>query len=303
VTGHVTEFAGKVVVITGGASGIGRALGAAFVNEGADVVLSDLEKARLDETVAELSERAAEGGSVTGIGTDVADPDSVERLAEQVYERYGAVHVLINNAGVGAPSADVWETTPNDWRWVHSVNVFGVAHGLQSFVPRMLSGGLAGHIVNTSSGDGAVNPMPGASVYAASKAAVSTLTECLAVQLRERNAPIGASLFLPSGGLLDTGLWTADRNRPADLARERPRGSRPVTVAQLVKTAADAGRELRVQPLDELAASLIAGIRQGDYCISLDRDDAARTLRERADRFGRGDVPTVTDSHGILDPD
>jgi NAD(P)-dependent dehydrogenase (short-subunit alcohol dehydrogenase family) len=197
----------------------------------------------------------------------------------------------------------VWDTTPNDWRWVHSVNVFGVAHGLQSFVPRMLDGGHPGHIVNTASDDGAVNPLPAASVYAASKAAVSVLTECLAVQLREREAPIGVSLFLPSGGLLDTGLWTADRNRPAELARERPRGTPSLTVAQLVESAAAAGRELPLQPLDELAGAVLADIRQGRYCISLQRTRSAQTLHERADRFARGEVPTVTTGHGILDPD
>ncbi|MFD0690683.1 SDR family NAD(P)-dependent oxidoreductase [Actinomadura fibrosa] len=304
MTGHITDFAGKVVVITGGASGIGRALGAAFAGAGSRVVLADVEKARLEETADELAgPAAARGGTVAGVVTDVTEPESVERLADEVHHRFGGTDVLVNNAGVGAPSADVWDTTPNDWRWVHSVNVFGVAHGIQSFVPRMLAGGRPGHIVNTSSGDGAVNPLPGASVYAASKAAVATLTECLAVQLRERGAPIGVSLFLPAGGLLDTGLWTADRNRPAGLARERPRGTPPMTVAQVVEAAAAAGREMRVQPLDELAASFLDGIRRGDYCVSLDRDGAARTLAERAERFGRGDVPTVTGGHGILDRD
>ncbi|SEF56696.1 NADP-dependent 3-hydroxy acid dehydrogenase YdfG [Thermomonospora echinospora] len=295
MSGHVTDFAGRVVVITGGASGIGRALGEAFVRAGSHVVLADVEKARLEETVHDL------GGTVTGVVTDVTDPDSVEHLAEEVYRRHGAVHVLVNNAGVGAPSADVWDTTPNDWRWVHSVNVFGVAHGVQAFLPRMLAGGQPGHVVNTSSGDGAVNPLPGASVYAASKAAVSTLTECLAVQLAGRGAPIGVSLFLPAGGLLDTGLWTAERNRPAGLARERPRSTPSITVAQLVEAAAAAGRELPVQPLDELAATVLDGIREGAYCISVEREDAARTLHERADRFGRGEVPTIPSGHGILD--
>lgn len=304
MTGRLTGFAGRVVVITGGASGIGRALGAAFAAAGARVVLADVEKGRLEETAAELSAAGAgSGGTVTGVVTDVTDPGSVERLAEEVHDRFGATHVLVNNAGVGAPSADVWDTTPNDWRWVHSVHVFGVAHGIQSFVPRMLAGGDPGHVVNTSSGDGAVNPLPGASVYAASKAAVSTLTECLAAQLAERGAPIGVSLFLPGGGLLETGLWTAERNRPAGLARERPRPTPAITVAQLVASAESAGGTMRVQPLDELAETVLAGILDGIYCISLDRAEAARVLHERAGRFGRGEVPTVAAGHGILDRD
>ncbi|RAY16244.1 short-chain dehydrogenase [Actinomadura craniellae] len=296
MSGPLTDFAGRVAVVTGGASGIGRALGAEFARAGARVVLADVERDRLAGTVREL----APAGEVTGLFADVTAPASVGELAEEVYRRFGAVHVLVNNAGVGAPAAKVWETTPNDWRWVHSVNVLGVAHGVQAFVPRMLAGGEPGHVVVTSSHDGAVNPLASASVYAASKAAVSTLTECLAVQLRECGAPIGVSLFLPAGGLLDTGLWTAERNRPAELARERPRDTPAITVATLVEAAAAQGRELPVQPLDELAASVLEGIRAGAYCITADPAGAAEMLRRRADRLGRAEVPTLVEAHGIL---
>lgn len=297
MSGPLRDLAGRVVVITGGASGIGRALGERFAAEGSKVVLADIEAGALARTVEEL----ARTGEVTGVRTDVTDPASVEALAEEVYAEHGAVHVLVNNAGVGAPSAKVWETTPNDWRWVHSVNVFGVAHGVQAFVPRMLAGGEPGHIVNTSSGDGAINPLPGASVYAASKAAVSTLTECLAVQLQEDGGGrIGVSLFLPGGGLLDTGLWTADRNRPPELARERPRSTPAITVAQLVELTAARGQELPVQPLDELARQVVDGIRAGVYCITADLAEAAATLRERASRLAEGHRPTVVEGHGIL---
>jgi NAD(P)-dependent dehydrogenase (short-subunit alcohol dehydrogenase family) len=296
--GFTAGFKDRVVVITGGASGIGRAVGERFAAEGARVVLADVERGRLADTVRELQKSAA--GEVTGTAADVTDPASVEDLAASTYERFGAVHVLINNAGVGAPSAKPWETTPNDWRWVHSVNVFGVAHGIQAFVPRMIAAGEPGWVVNTSSGDGAVNPLPGASVYAASKAAVATMTECLATQLAADEAPIGVSLFLPGGGLLDTGLWTADRNRPAELARERPRATPPVTVRQLMDMAAARGRPVRVQPLDELAEQLVAGIRAGTYCISADLAADAAVLRERAERLGDGRCPTLTGSHGIL---
>lgn len=293
-----TGFAGRVVVITGGASGIGRALGERFAADGAQVVLADIERQALTRTVAELAQDAK--GEVAGIAVDVTDPVSVEALAAAVYERFGAVHVLVNNAGVGAPSARPWETTPNDWRWVHAVNVFGVAHGVQSFLPRMIAGGQPGHVVNTSSGDGAVNPLPGASVYAASKAAVATLTECLATQLAADGARIGVSLFLPGGGLLDTGLWTADRNRPGDLARERPRPTPAVTVAQLVAMAAAKGRELPIRPLDALAQQVLDGIRDGVYCITDDLPGTAASLRERADRLGAGRCPTLPEGLGIL---
>jgi NAD(P)-dependent dehydrogenase (short-subunit alcohol dehydrogenase family) len=286
-------FKDRVVVVTGGASGIGRALGEAFAAEGARVVLADIERDRLASTAAELD--------LTGIAVDVTDPASVDALAAEVFERFGAVHVLINNAGVGAPSAKPWETTPNDWRWVHSVNVFGVAHGVQAFVPRMIASGEPGHVVNTASGDGAINPLPGASVYAASKAAVATLTECLATQLAADGTRIGVSLFLPGGGLLDTGLWTAERNRPADLARERPRSTPAITVAQLVQLAASNGRQLPVQPLDVVAGQVVDGVRAGVYCITSDLAADAETLRRRADLVAAGGCPTIVSAHGILD--
>jgi NAD(P)-dependent dehydrogenase (short-subunit alcohol dehydrogenase family) len=293
-----TGFAGRVVVITGGASGIGRALGERFAAEGARVVLADVEEARLSATVAELGKDAL--GEVIGIPVDVTSPSSVDALASSVYDRFGAVHVLINNAGVGAPSAKPWDTTPNDWRWVHSVNVYGVAYGIQAFVPRMIASGEPGWVVNTSSGDGAVNPLPGASVYAASKAAVATLTECLAAQLASDAVAVGASLFLPGGGLLDTGLWTADRNRPTSLAREKPRSTQAITVATLVEMAAAKGHQIRLQPLDELAGQVVEGIKAGTYCITSDVTADAATLRTRAERIAAGTYPTLTDGHGIL---
>jgi NAD(P)-dependent dehydrogenase (short-subunit alcohol dehydrogenase family) len=298
VSATITDFAGKVVVITGGAAGLGRALAAAFARAGAVLVLCDIEKNALDATVEAL--RAQTGADIGGVVADVSDADSVEALAEEVFRRHGRTHVLVNNAGVGPPAAKVWETTPNDWRWTFGVNVYGVANGIRAFLPRMIASGEPGHVVNTSSGDGAVAPMPSASVYAASKAAVSILTECLGAQLAEQGHPIGVSLFLPSGkGLLDTGLWTSDRNRPAESARERPRDTPATTVAGLVAVAARAGREVPIQPLEELAEDVLRGIRAGGYCLMLGRDEAAATLRERAERFAAGDNPTLA-GHQIL---
>ena len=296
MTSPITDFADPVVVITGGASGIGRALADEFAAAGARLVLADVEKDRLDTAVSEIG--TSHGATAIGVVTDVASAESVEALAAATYDAFGATHVLVNNAGVGAPSAKVWETTPNDWRWVHSVNVLGVAYGVQAFLPRMIASGEPGYVVNTSSGDGAVNPLPGASVYAASKAAVSILTECLATQLEADGLPIGASLFLPAGGLLDTGLWTADRNRPVDLERERPRTTPAITVATLVEMSKQSGHEMHLQPLDELARVVLDGIRAGTYCITIGLEEAAETLAERAARFGAGRCPTI--AHGAI---
>jgi NAD(P)-dependent dehydrogenase (short-subunit alcohol dehydrogenase family) len=278
------DLLGKVAVVTGGASGIGKALVERFASEGMNLVVADIEQAALDKTVGELQERGAEA---VGVRTDVSSYDSVAALADTAYETFGAVHVLCNNAGVGPPGGLVWETTPNDWKWTFGVNVFGVAHGIQAFVPRMLASGEEGVVINTSSPDGPIAPMPQASVYAATKCAVTCLTECLAAQLEHQQAQVRAAVFYPSGkGLLDTGLWTSDRNRPPELARERPRTTPPMTVAKLKE------KGIPVQPLDELADLVVDGIREGRFIIIMDMDRSEQTLRSRVDKIVRFENPT-----------
>jgi NAD(P)-dependent dehydrogenase (short-subunit alcohol dehydrogenase family) len=280
------DFTGKVAVVTGGASGIGRSLVKELLAAGAKVVIADVEQRALDKVLAEFDA----AGEVMGLVTDVRSAESCEALAAKVYETHSACHLLFNNAGVAAPSANVWETTANDWTWVHGVNVHGVMHGIRAFVPRMLAGGEEGHIINTSSGDGGVSPLPYQSVYAASKAAVSCLTECLAAQLQTGETRLGASIFYPSGGLLDTGIWTTDRNRPADLPREKPYD--PVPTVQDFKAAAKAaGMELPVQDLDELARFCLDGIRAKRFIIMIGLEGAEAVLLDRAARIGRAEMP------------
>ncbi len=280
------DFAGKIAVVTGGASGIGRSLVKELLAAGAKVVIADVEQRALDRVLAEFSA----AGAVTGVVTDVRSAESCEALAARVYDTHGACHLLFNNAGVAAPSANVWETTANDWTWVHGVNVHGVMHGIRAFVPRMLAGGEEGHVINTSSGDGGVSPLPYQSVYASSKAAVSCLTECLAAQFQTENTKLGASIFYPSGGLLDTGIWTTDRNRPADLAREKPYAPVP-TVQDFKKAAAAAGMDLPLQDLDELARYCLQGIREQRFVIMIGLEHAEATLLDRAGRIGRAELP------------
>jgi len=280
------DFSGKVAVVTGGASGIGRSLVKELLSAGAKVVVGDVEQSALDKVLAEFSDL----GDICGTTADVSKLESVTALADFVYERHGACHLVFNNAGVAAPSANVWETTPNDWAWVHGVNVMGVVYGIQVFVPRMIAGGEEGHIINTSSGDGGVSPLPYQSVYASSKAAVSCITECLGAQLQSEGTQLGASIFYPSGGLLDTGIWTTDRNRPSDLAREKPYD--PVPTVQDFKVAAEAaGMTLEVQDLDELARYCLDGVREGRFIIMIGLEDAEVTLQQRAGRIGQGSLP------------
>jgi NAD(P)-dependent dehydrogenase (short-subunit alcohol dehydrogenase family) len=283
------ELSGRVAVVTGGASGIGLALARAFAAEGMRLVLADVEPGALEAAVDGLR---AGGADLLGVVTDVSDADAVAALADATYSGFGACHVLCNNAGVGAPSATVWQTTVNDWRWVHGVNVMGVVNGILAFVPRMIDAGEEGFVVNTSSGDGGISPLPAASVYAASKAAVSCLTECLAAQLESEGTRLRAAVFYPSGGLLRTGLWTAERNRPAALARERPRETPAMTIELLEEMSRQAGRDLQFQDLDELAQLVLDGIREERFVIMKGLDEAGATLRARADAIESATLPS-----------
>ena len=288
------EFQGRVAVVTGGASGVGKALARAFLGEGMKVVIADVEEAALDATTAEL------GGDVLGVVTDVSDAASVRSLADRVFDTHGACHILCNNAGVAAPNLDLWETEPSDFQWVHGVNVHGVVHGVQAFVPRMIASGEEGFVMNTSSGDGGISPLAQQVVYASSKAAISTMTECLAAQLIGRGTRLRAAIFYPSGGMLKTGIWSTKRNRPASLARS-------VTVATEKETTFDdfmagakkAGFDLPVQDLDQLAQFALDGIRGEDFVIMIGRETMEAQLVERAAKLARGECPIELQHMGL----
>ena len=290
----MNQFQDRVAVVTGGAGGIGKALVKAFVGEGMKVVIGDVEEPVLKATCEELGDR------VSGRVTDVSDPASVQALADFTFDTHGACHVLCNNAGVSAPNLDVWETEPSDFTWVHGVNVAGVAHGIQSFVPRMIASGQEGHVVNTSSGDGGISPLAQQVVYASSKAAVSTMTECLDAQLVGRGTKLRASIFYPSGGMLDTGIWTTKRNRPAALARAREvDASQETTFDDFMEGARKAGFEMPVQDLDELAQFLLQGLRNEDFVIMIDRESMEATLVERARKLASGECPIELEHMGL----
>src|ERR687898_2818856 len=196
------EFAGRVAVVTGAGSGIGRGLAGQAAREGMRVVIADVELGALEESAAEVE---AAGAEVLVAPTDVSRADEVDALANLAYERFGAVHLLCNNAGV-FQAGITWERELADWEWVLGVNLWGVLHGIRSFVPRMLDGGDEGHIVNTSSLAGLITGAYSAP-YITSKFAVLALTECLAHDLRAHGAPIGVSVLVP--GLVDTNIsWS-----------------------------------------------------------------------------------------------
>jgi NAD(P)-dependent dehydrogenase (short-subunit alcohol dehydrogenase family) len=285
----VKDFAGRIAVVTGGASGVGRGLVEALLDAGTRVIAADVEKPALEATVRELSGR----GEIGGVVTDVTRFESVDALAAHVFERFGACHLLFSNAGVAAGSGRFWLSTPRDWEWVHAVNVRGNAHVIQAFVPRMIASGEEGRVIITSSGDGGITPLPFAGVYAASNAARSAMAEMLANQLITEGTRLRASVFYPSGGMLRTRLNEAERNRPPELARERPRESPPLAWDELEKRWKAAGREIRFQDLYALGQKVLEGIREDRFVLGFDVEQMGQRLAERAQAIGRGELPRV----------
>jgi NAD(P)-dependent dehydrogenase (short-subunit alcohol dehydrogenase family) len=206
------DVEGKVAVVTGAASGIGRAMADRFAAAGMQVVLADIEKGPLDDAVAAVT---ATGAQAIGVPTDVSDPAAVEALRDAALERFGGIHVACNNAGVGT-GGRIWEQTLEDWQWVLGVNLWGVVHGVRTFVPVMLRQG-EGHIVNTASMAGLTSP-PMMGIYNVTKHSVVTLSETLFAELAMEPADIGVSVLCP--GWVQTRINDAARNRPGQASLE-----------------------------------------------------------------------------------
>jgi NAD(P)-dependent dehydrogenase (short-subunit alcohol dehydrogenase family) len=250
------QLTGRVAVVTGAASGIGLALARRFGEEGMKVVLADVEEGALASAVASLE---AKGHRAIGVRCDVRHQESVDDLRDAALKEFGAVHVVCNNAGVArAPGGGpMWSYDLNDWTWILSVNVMGVVHGIRSFVPVLLEQE-EGHVVNTSSGNGGLSPLRGLPIYAASKSAVTQISECLWGQLEAVSDTVGVSVLYPGPKALDT-------------------------MEGLQRFMADAGVPFEVTPLDEIAGFVVHGIREKRFWLIPEGEHTDQLIRRRAE--------------------
>lgn len=263
------EFTGKVAVITGGASGIGLATARALAQENMRIVLADIEQGPLDAAVKEIE---GLGMACLGVKADVGELSQVQQLADATWERFGGAHVVFNNAGV-AIFGPIQEMKHEDWEWVIRVDLWGVIHGVEVFVPRMIVQNQGGHIVNTASFAG-LAPNQGLGAYCVAKYGVVGLTECLVRDLKPHG--IGASVLCPM--ILATNINRSERNRPTELGG---------ATAQRQQTQAEAqNMRGRVLTPEVAAEKVVNAVKKNELYIHT-HDEARQFIRRRFERIDK----------------
>jgi NAD(P)-dependent dehydrogenase (short-subunit alcohol dehydrogenase family) len=270
------SLAGRLAVITGAGSGIGRALAIGCAQRGMRVLLADRDEPGLTTTAAQVGRP-----DTLQLRTDVSRPQDVAALADLAFEAAGEVALLFNNAGV-ASGGWIWETTPQDWQWLIGVNLMGVVHGIQSFVPRMMGQGRPAHIVNTASAAGLLS-VPAGSAYCATKHAVVTLSECLLHELRVKEAAIGVSVLCPS--FVPTAIAESERHRPDELRRPgQPFVARDEAMARAMRDAPISAQQVAELTLDS--------VRDATFYI-LPHEDVRKGVARRAAAIVEGREPAM----------
>jgi NAD(P)-dependent dehydrogenase (short-subunit alcohol dehydrogenase family) len=246
------DLAGKVAAVTGAASGLGRAMALAFADEGMHVALGDVNDT--SEVVAQVEQR---GVSALAVEVDVSSAESVEAFAALTERDLGKTFLVCNNAGV-SPLGAAWENSVDDWRWILGVNLWGVIHGIRSFVPRLMARN-EGHVVNTASVAGIISPS-GSAAYNVTKHAVVTLSETLHHDLRSRGSAVGVSLLCPA--YVPTGIADPERNRPKGFA---PGEKSKETLAKeaTLKKAVEAGR----RSAEDVAKAVVQAVKEERFYI------------------------------------
>jgi len=277
------DFSGKVAVITGGASGVGRSLAFALGRRGAKIVVGDVDTKAMQQVEQDL---AAEKIDAIVERCDVTSLDSLNALADAAQATFGGIDLVFANAGIGAgETGAMWDYSEKDWQWCLNVNVWGVINSIRVFMPRLVAAGKEAHFVVTGSGNGAYVILPDAPIYTASKAAVHAITENLHYQVQAGQLPVKVSALFPGPYVVDTGLFNSGRVRPAELKKEGVEGNQSGinSVDDMKRMAAEYGIELQTTHPDEVAAMAVKGLEQDAFWLLETTPDTDAKIRARAD--------------------
>ncbi|MDD3446204.1 MAG: SDR family NAD(P)-dependent oxidoreductase [Zavarzinia sp.] len=282
------DLKGKVAVVTGGASGVGLALVRVLAGEGMKIAVADVDQNALDAAVAELT---AGGTEAIGVKADVSKQESMDAAADAVFAAFGKVHLLFNNAGVGLGEAQrrIWTLPEKDWNWGFAVNVMGIVHGIRAFVPRMLEGGEEGMVINTSSANGGLFALPATPIYAATKAAVTALTETLQFQFLMDKTKLRAAVLFPGPHVVNTRIMASNRVRPAEFSDGTEKAAAYNNMRELAEAS---GLKMQLTEPEEVAEFALASVKADRFWMFPESDAHNAILRNRVENIiARGDLP------------
>lgn len=286
------DFNGKVAVITGGASGVGRSLAFSLGRLGAKIVVGDVDQAAMAQILIDLG---TENIEAIVESCDVTSVDSLNQLADKAEAAFGSIDLVFANAGIGAgESGAIWEYSAKDWQWCFNVNMWGVINTITAFMPRLAASNQEAHFVVTGSGNGAFLVYPDQPIYTASKAAVQAITENLHYQLVAANSPVKVSALFPGPHVVDTGLFNSGRVRPEELQKDvQGNASGISSVDDMKKMCAEFGIDLQTTHPDEVAEMAVEGLRKDAFWLLSTTAETDQKIRARADMILNRETPVA----------
>jgi NAD(P)-dependent dehydrogenase (short-subunit alcohol dehydrogenase family) len=285
------DFNGKVAVITGGASGVGRSLAFALGRRGAKVVVGDVDKKAMAQIETDL---AAEGIEAIVEHCDVTSEESLNRVADVATAKFGGIQLVFANAGIGAgETGALWDYSEKDWQWTFNVNVWGVVNSIRVFMPRLVAANEPAHFVVTGSGNGAYAILPDVPIYTATKAAVHAITENLHYQVQAGSLPVKVSALFPGPHVVDTGLFNSGRVRPDALKKEGVEGNESGinSVEDMKKMCEEFGIELKTTHPDEVAEMALKGLEKDAFWLLETTPETDAKIQARADMILNRETP------------
>jgi len=284
------DFNGKVAVITGGASGVGRSLAFSLGRRGAKIAVGDVDKLAMAQVRDDLA--AANIEAIVEF-CDVTSLESLNALADSTEAAFGRIDLVFANAGIGAgESGAMWDYSEKDWQWCFNVNMWGVINSIRAFMPRLVARNEEAHFVVTGSGNGALLVYPDQPIYTASKAAVHAITENLHYQVQAAQSPVKVSALFPGPHVVDTGLFNSGRVRPQELKKDVEGNASGISsVDDMKRMCAEFGIELQTTHPDEVAEMAVTGLQNDAFWLLSTTPETDAKIRSRASMILNRETP------------